>query len=110
MNKKEGQKGILKSALDKVKLVDAGVKDKYGLECCPTKSSDEPNISYPRLYLDTREAPMLTGCDVEDEITLLVKAKVISHSLNENPKNRRESFDLEIKELGVVSTNKEKED
>ena len=100
------KKGILKSALDKVKLVDAGVKNKYGNESCatPAKSSTD-KIYYPFLSLDSKEAPMLIGTDVGSEITLLVKAKVISHSLNERTdSDKNESFSLEIHEIGVVET------
>lgn len=100
------KKGILKSALDKVKLVDAGVKNKYGNESCaiPVKSSTD-KIYYPSLYLDSKEAPMLIGTDVGSEITLLVKAKVTSHSLNERTdSDKNESFNLEIHEIGVVET------
>ena len=104
------KKEIVKNALDKIKLVDAGVKNKYdNIECCSKPSSTEDRVHYPNLYLDSKEAPMLTGSDVGDEITLLVKTKVTSHSINENPSRKNESFSLEIREIGIVSTNKAKE-
>ena len=100
------KKGILKSALDKVKLVDAGVKNKYGNEPCAVQSkSSTDKTYYPSLYLDSKEAPMLIGTDVGSEITLLVKAKVTSHSLNERTNSdKNENFNLEIHEIGVVET------
>jgi len=109
METKSSKKEILKSALDKVKLVDAGVKDKYGLECCaPCPSNEKTRMYYPSLYLDTKEAPMLVDSEVEDEITLLIKAKVTSHSLSERNNKKDENFNLEIKEIGVVSVSKNK--
>ena len=104
-NKKE----ILKESLDKVKLVDAGVKNKYGSDS-PVKSSStdsENQVYYPHLYLDTKEAPMLHGSECGDEVTLLVKTCIESHTLNENSDRKNESFSLKITEIGVVSTTPE---
>jgi hypothetical protein len=86
----------------------AGVKNKYGeLECGPCKSTSEKETGYyPTLYLSSKEAPMLVGTDVEDEVTLIIKAKIVSHSLNERANKKNENFDLEIRKIGVVSTNK----
>lgn len=97
----------MKGALDKVKLIDTGVKNKYGnlnSECSKSSTAHEDRIYYPNLYLDLKEAPMLTGSEVGEEVTLLVKAKIISHSLNDNLEHKNESFSLEIRKLGVVST------
>lgn len=106
-NKKE----IMKNSIDKVKLVDAGVKDKYGYDMPIKSSSDIKNkIYYPHLRLNTKEAPLLAGCDVGEEITLLVKACVTSHSVNEDENKKNEDFCLEIKKIGVVSTDKEAKD
>lgn len=107
MDKKE-KKGIMKDALNKVKLVDAGVENKYGDDhCLPARCSDsKTKIYYPNLYLDLKEAPMLSGSEVEDHITLLVKAKVVSHSLRESEGKKNEDFSLEIRKIGVVSTEK----
>lgn len=106
----KSKKEIMKGVLEKVKLVDAGVKNKYGEECCakPTTLSED-RIYYPSLYLDSKEAPMLIGSEVEDEVTLLIKAKITSHSLREREGKKDEDFSLEIRQIGVVST-KTKED
>lgn len=102
------KKDILKSAIDKVKMVDAGVKDKYGnMESCLKPSVSEPRVYYPNLYLDIKEAPMLSGSEVGDEVTLLIKTHITSHSKNENCDRKNENFSLEIKEIGVISTEKE---
>ena len=104
------KKGIMKSALDKVKLVDAGVKNKYGYGPDSLKTSAPENpadkIYYPSLHLDTKEAPILSGMDVGTEVTLLVKACVTSHSLRESSDKKTEDFSLDIKQIGVVSTGK----
>ena len=48
---------------------------------------------------------MLIGMDVGAEVTMLIKAKVTSHSLNErNNQEKREDFNLEINKIGVVET------
>ena len=101
-NKKE----ILKSALDKVKLVDAGVKNKNTLnDCAVPRKDSEDKTYYPTMYLSSKEAPMLIGMDVGAEVTMLIKAKVTSHSLNErNNEEKREDFNLEINKIGVVET------
>ena len=101
------KKEIIKNTLDKVKLVDAGVKSNHGMNepCCLEKSSDS-KIYYPNLYLSSKEAPMLSGSEVGEEITLLIKTKVVSHSVRENSEKKNEDFSLEIKKIGVVSVTK----
>lgn len=108
---KKSKKGIMKNALDKIKLVDAGVKNEYPVgSCVQEPSGTKEKLYYPNLFLSSKEAPMLVGSEVEDEITLIVKAKITSHSLNERANKKNEHFDLEIREIGVVSTNKSKKD
>jgi hypothetical protein len=108
--KNNSKKEIVKSALDKIKLVDAGVKDKYGL-MQPVKSpSLENRITYPHLSLNTKEAPILAGSEVGDKITMIIQANVISHSLRENPQNKCEDFSLEIEKIGVVSSENNKKE
>ena len=107
---KDSKKGIISAAIENVKLVDAGVKNKYGsMDCAKPMTSSKDRVYYPNLYLDTKEAPMLSGSDVGEEVTLLVKAKVISHSLNEGLDRKNENFSLEIRKIGVVSTDKSKD-
>ena len=100
------KKDIVKNVLEKVKLVDAGVKNKYGL--APVSCSDKEDVlRYPNLYLSTKEAPMLSDCEVGDEVTLLIKAKVVSHSVDESSNHKNENFSLEIRKIGVIYSNKE---
>ena len=105
------KKDIIKGALDKVKLVDAGVKNKYGYDMPVLSSSESKDkIYYPSLHLDIKEAPMLSGTEVGTEVTMLVKACVTSHSLREHDDKKCEDFCLEIKEIGIVSTEKDKKE
>ena len=56
------KKEVLSIAINKVQLTDAGIKDKYGSlsECCsPISKSGKDKVSYPSLYLSTKEAPDL---------------------------------------------------
>ena len=108
----DSKKAIVKGALGKIKLVDAGVKDKYGYG--PAKVarpvSEKDRVYYPNLHLDTKEAPMLSGADVGEHVCLLVKAKVTSHSMDESPDRKNERFSLEIRKIGVVYIGENKED
>lgn len=93
----------MKGAIDKIKLVNAGVKSDYGNEMPSSYSKDY--IHYPNLHLSTKEAPMLAGSEVGNDVTLLIKTKVVSHSMNQNSKRKNEDFCLEVREIGVVSVN-----
>ena len=103
----------MKSAIDKVKLVDAGIKNKYGFDSPKpsTYDSEKNKIYYPSLRLSAKEAPMLTGTEVGTEVKMILKGLITSHSIDESTHNNRknEDFTLEIKEIGVVETNKKKE-
>ncbi len=88
-----------------VKMHNAGVK--Y------PKTKDRPvvafedRVDYPSLYLNAKQAPSLVGRDVEDNITLLVKGKITSHSKNERRGgNGRETFDVEIRQIGCLTPKK----
>ena len=99
------KKEILQIAIDKVQLSDAGVKNKYWSLIQATKSSQKDKVSYPYLYLSTKQAPDLKGLEAGDEITLVVKACVTSHSLHDSVNNKDgkcENFDLDIKQIGII--------
>lgn len=97
------KKETLKTALEKVTLTDAGVKNKYGygLMESPVKSEKE-KIYYPCIYLNSKEAPDLKGSEIGQEKTVVMKVRVKCHSLDENEKNSNESFTLEVLSLGVI--------
>lgn len=105
------QKSVLKQLISKVRLVDAGVKNKYNADCAVPSKSSEDRVYYPSLYLSTKEAPILSGSEVGDEVCLLIKAKVTSHSLNERTDSEKnENFNLDIHKIGVIYTHKEDSD
>ena len=102
------KKEVMKSAIDKVKMVDTGVKRK---ELYPgsdvSEKVRENKIIYPTLYINSMEAPVLEGCEVGCEATLIVKAEVISCSSNKDSNGKKnESYTLEIHEVGVVKSDK----
>jgi hypothetical protein len=95
------KKETLKSTLDKVVLTDAGIKNKYREK---TLSSKDPKnkIYYPTIYLNSKEAPCLSGIEIGDEKTLALTVKMKSHSLNESEGAKTEDFTLEILKIGVI--------
>ena len=100
------KKDILKNIISKVSLMDTGVKNNHDV-CAPMKSSEE-KVYYPSIYLSSKEAPMLIGTEAGSEVTMLIKAKVTSHSIQENSKeDKKENFNLEIHKIGVIETKNE---
>lgn len=98
------------SILKQVPLKSAGIKpskpSKNEMDCCvPSMNS----VRYPCLYLDIQQAPDLTGYETGDEVVLLVKATIVSHSKNSSmnmysseSKKNNESFELQVKEIGCL--------
>jgi len=114
MSSNDSKKGIIKEVIGKVKLVGAGIKNKYGYGsglAKPIDVSPENKVYYPSIHLNAKEAPMLVGKDVGTEVTMIIKAVVTSHSMNESTHgngNKNEDFTLEIRKIGVVETNNKK--
>lgn len=99
----EKKKELLKLSLEKVTLSDAGIKNKYGLGLPVLSSNSSKNkVSYPSIYLNTKEAPDLKGSEAGQEKTIVIKAVIRSHELSENSDNKNESFCLEIRKIGVI--------
>jgi len=98
MSIKSKQKEILNNALNGIKLHNAGVKRKR-FSNRPVCSSPV-KMNYPSLYLNAKQAPELTGYEVDDEVVLVVKGKIMSHSKNDEIGRTHESFDIEIKQIG----------
>lgn len=95
----DDKKTVVKSLLAKVKLVDAGVTYE------PYKPGPEikgPRKDYPAIYLSVKQAPMLSGKEVGDEIDMVVKGKIISHSMNNNLDRKNEEYRVEIRKIGVA--------
>lgn len=90
--------------LEAVKLHAAKAKKskKSLMAECPS------SILFPSLYLNSEQLPELTGKDVGNEITLVIKGKITSHSLRESTTadskkaDKRENFDIQIEKIGLV--------
>lgn len=97
------KKDVVKVAISKVTMQDAGiVHDKSDL-CAPfPSSSGKDRKYYPTIYLEGKQAPALKDANVGDVCTLVVKAKIVGVSLNENESTKREEYRLEIHEIGKV--------
>lgn len=91
---------ILKGVLNKIKMQDAGIKEKD--MCSPVSSSSKkPYIDYPNLHLNVKQASGLSNYSVNDDIVLVVKGKVVSHSKNERVGSlSKENFNIEIRQIG----------
>ena len=101
-NKQKRQ--VLSETLKGVKMHNAGYKPKKqdgDYPCMASSSSD--NVVYPSLYLNSKNVPEMKGYDVEDEVLFMIKGKITSHSLNENSKNSRETWDIQIKEIACLN-------
>ena len=59
--------------------------------------------SFPSMYLNANNAPEMKGYEAGDEVLLLVKGKITSHSLSERKDNRSENWDLQITELACLN-------
>jgi len=101
MSNEDNKKGFLKSVLGKIKMHDAGEKRKKMDEPVAYKPS---MVNYPSLYLNVAQAPELKGYDVDNDVTLVIKGKITSHSLNERKGGSRETWDVEIKKIGVAKS------
>jgi hypothetical protein len=94
----------IQSAIKKLKMVDAGIIDKYPDLCCNVKDSKKPQKRYPCLYLQTNGIDkMFDDVDVGSSKKLVVEAFVRSHSLsNRDGQKKNETFDLEIRKIGLI--------
>ena len=95
-----------KIVLDAIKMHstrEAPPKGKKGMGLCSPMY-----VNYPCLYINTKQAPSLEGKDAGEEVEMLIKGKITSHSINSNQTadgkgaNKRESFDLQITEMGLI--------
>ncbi len=96
---------VVSDVLKGIKLHNAGYtppKLKKGQDMCCSIGMGKDGVIYPTLYINSKNVPELKGYDVEDEVTMLIKAKISSHSLDERKDNSRENWDLQIKEIAVL--------
>ena len=110
MENKDKRK-VVSDILKGVKMHNAGYtppKPKKGEDMCYGPSMSD-GVIYPSLYINSKNAPELKGYDVEDEVLLLIKGKITSHSLDERRgSNSRETWDIQINEIACL--NKKDED
>ena len=103
------KRSLIKKVLSNFKLTNVGRKMEIH-SGCPVESSSKERISYPELYLNAEQLPDLAKKEVGDEIIMVVRGKVSSHSLNENMvgdgQKKRERFEIEISEIGIVDKKK----
>ena len=94
------KKAITKKAIGKVTMYDAArTYDNLEKACSPCPPSD----SYPCLYISGKDAPALKGQEVGDEFTMVVKAKVRSHSQRESTSmGKTDDYDIELQSIGVA--------
>ncbi len=105
MDLKEKKKEVIKLAIDKVSLENTWVKRPSCGLCCGD-SGKKTETRYPSLFLTIDEAPSLKGKETGDEVTLLIKGKVVSHCINDNINSKdgkREDFSLEIHQMGIIN-------
>lgn len=100
MNTKEKRKVISKN-LSNFKMHSAGEKNKYGSLESPVRAR-ESKLSFPWLHLSDKQAPGLKGHDLNEDVIMLIKGKITSHSLRESANNRSEDYSLEIKQIGSI--------
>jgi len=101
---KNSKRDILTDSLNKVKMHDAGEKIKNN-ESKPVISKRE--ISYPSMWLNNKQVPELSGSEVGDDLLLVIRAKITSHSQRDHinmskERRNRETFDLEITKIGII--------
>ena len=101
MDTKDKRKIVSKN-LSKFKMHSAGEKDRYLSLCEPTKKG-KSKLRFPSIYLSDKQAPSLKGQDLNEEVVMLIKGKVTSHSLRESADNRSEDYSLEIEQIGSVN-------
>lgn len=91
-------------AIKGLKLTSAGVNRKatdiydYPSNVMPKK---EDKV-YPRLYLNSKNAPDLVGYEVGNNVTIILRGEVVLHEAIKRNKKEKESFEIEIKSLSCV--------
>jgi hypothetical protein len=99
-NDKNNKRSILVDILDGLSFSDTGQKS--GLEVCCSSEKESSRVYYPSIYLSSKQLPSLTNYEVDDDIMMVVKGKIVSHSLNENTKNSEENYSIDIKEISCI--------
>jgi len=88
------------SAIKNLDLKDAGVKPKK--DDFSTVSVSSSRINYPNLYLNSKNAPDLKGYDAGDDVTILLKGKIVCHDISKGKNHSRESFEIDVHKLTCI--------
>ena len=97
---KDKKRGVLANKLG-VKMVDVGERhSNKGLSSCMPES---PSVYYPSLYLNTKQLPSLKGSDVSTKMKMILEGEIMSHSMNKNKHHDNESFDVQVKKIGIMN-------
>lgn len=97
------KKEIVKEAVGKVAMIDAGVKHKGFDVCAPLRSETKDKKYYPSLYLSDKEAPMLKDCSAGDIKKMVIEVKVTSVSSRDSEHDgKRSDYSLEIRKIGLM--------
>src|ERR1017187_9201517 len=101
MDNNSNKKKALKLAVGGVHLQPAG--HKIGEFSAPLSLRKAPTMIYPSLSLDLKEAPGLKGLETGDEVTLVARGRVVSHSSSSSLDNKSEHFRIEFTHIGAVN-------
>ena len=97
---KKTKKEIISQKISDVIMNKAGVKDSYGIDCCSPSGKKNKELSYPRLYLDIKQAPDLKDYKVGDEVMLIISGTLTGHRKNDSEQRKSEEFDIKITKIG----------
>jgi len=94
------KKKVIKESIGKVTLISAArdhsMKEPSEATSCPLSAS------YPCLYISGKEAPAISGKSVGDEFTMVIKAKIRSHSSRLlGTSGKTDDYDIELHSIGV---------
>jgi len=91
---------MLVDMLKGIKLSDAGyTPPKPKVDTIPCSTMNCGRTQYPTLYLNINNAPSLKGYEVGDEVLMVVKGEITSHSKSDSPNYSCETFDIKIKKI-----------
>ncbi|MCK5138884.1 MAG: hypothetical protein KAQ85_03490 [Thermodesulfovibrionia bacterium] len=101
MNTKE-KRTIISKNLSKFRMHSAGEKNKYPSICGSSSKGKDSKLDFPSIYLSDKQAPGLKGHDLNEDVIMLVKGKIISHSLREDKDSKSENYSLEVRQIGMA--------
>ena len=84
-------------------MYDLGEEDEFGPVAVRSKDSDEPEIYYPSVHLNTKQLPPLKNVSVGDKLKLIVEVEVKGADVREEDT----SYRLEMKSAMCKPMNKQ---